>query len=62
MAEVKTFRANFDFSAKEEDELDLLSGDIIDVAQVHEGRLGTAAIVTRAWSPIAYSGHSNWAW
>eukprot|EP00045_Choanoeca_perplexa_P013620 m.155058 g.155058 ORF g.155058 m.155058 type:complete len:961 (+) comp16404_c0_seq1:188-3070(+) len=40
MAQTQTFRANFDFNAKEEDELDLLSGDILDVAQVHEGEWG----------------------
>jgi hypothetical protein len=39
MAQTQSFRANFDFNAKEEDELDLLSGDILDVAQVHDGNL-----------------------
>eukprot|EP00730_Choanoeca_flexa_P000412 TRINITY_DN10189_c0_g1_i2.p1 TRINITY_DN10189_c0_g1~~TRINITY_DN10189_c0_g1_i2.p1 ORF type:complete len:971 (+),score=287.30 TRINITY_DN10189_c0_g1_i2:157-3069(+) len=40
MAQTETFRANYDFNAKEEDELDLLAGDVIDVAVIHEGEWG----------------------
>jgi hypothetical protein len=35
---VKTYKALYDFKADEEDELELVAGDLIDVTIIHKGK------------------------
>ena len=37
MSSVKTFKALYDFKADEQDELELVAGDLIDVTIIHKG-------------------------